>query len=115
MVDEVRRGVPAPAVALQQVRVAEVAHDDGEGAVVDRQLRRVGADVAADQAVAADDGETAHVEVGREVGQRRDQRLGVRAVQVAALAPAVGADRPHRVGQLDLHPAARRDSRDCGG
>ncbi len=61
VVDEVRRGVPAPAVALQQVRVAEVAHDDGARAVVDGQLRRVGADVAPDQAGAADDGETAHV------------------------------------------------------
>ena len=54
-------------------------------------------------------------QIGREVGQRRDQRLGVRAVAVTALAPAVGADRPHRVRATRPARRARRGSRDCGG
>src|SRR5258706_3918749 len=46
-------------MTLQQVGVAELAHDDWARAVVDRELGRVGAVAAAEQAVAADDRERA--------------------------------------------------------
>ena len=59
VIDEVRRGVVAEPVALEEVRVAEVAHDHGDGAVVDRELGGVGTEAAAEEAVAADDGERA--------------------------------------------------------
>lgn len=44
--------------------------------------------------------------VAGEHGQRVDQRLGVRPVDLAAFAVAVRPDRADRMGQFDLHPSA---------
>ena len=108
VVDEVRWCVATESMALEEVRVAQVADEHRRGAVVDGELGRVGTEAAPEETVAADDCEcAAHCgsTVDRELGEGRDQRVGVRAVALTPFAASVRPDRAHGMRELDLHAA----------